>query len=145
MACQHSKDISYSWNNASDMFIPRESRCALRFSSTVRDIDTHNYRIAERYTIGLTREKKYPVQILQATEALRLVLGKGYAPYNVSISGSAEDRWADRGDHSWWRLGRRQSVSCSVLSPASPTEWYSTFGTRATFGRPSSHFTLGLL
>lgn len=44
----------------------------------------NDQNIAEKSTTGLTREKKYPVQIWQASEALRLVLAKGFAPSDVS-------------------------------------------------------------
>lgn len=66
------------------MYLPRGSRCALRSSSTVGDMSMNDQNIAEKSTTGLTREKKYPVQIWQASEALRLVLAKGFAPSDVS-------------------------------------------------------------
>ncbi|KAL5313072.1 hypothetical protein ACEPPN_019499 [Leptodophora sp. 'Broadleaf-Isolate-01'] len=38
---------------------------------------------------GLTRAKKYPTQLTQATEGLRYVLSKGYRPSNVVIGGDS--------------------------------------------------------
>lgn len=36
------------------------------------------------YYLGLTKEVRYPVQIIQGTEALRFILEKGYDASNVS-------------------------------------------------------------
>ncbi|EXJ92458.1 hypothetical protein A1O3_01009 [Capronia epimyces CBS 606.96] len=38
---------------------------------------------------GLTKQIRYPVQIIQGTEALRFILDKGYAPSNVVIGGDS--------------------------------------------------------
>ncbi|KAK7883448.1 hypothetical protein LTR67_011198 [Exophiala xenobiotica] len=38
---------------------------------------------------GLTKEVRYPIQIIQGTEALRFILGKGYDASNVAIGGDS--------------------------------------------------------
>jgi len=55
----------------------------LEYSTTIT-LSTKKGGIASNRLAGLTPKFRYPTQIVQGTEALRFILGKGYKPSNVS-------------------------------------------------------------
>ena len=50
---------------------------------------THKHFVETDQHLGLTKETRYPVQIIQGTEALRFILDKGYDASNVCASASS--------------------------------------------------------